>query len=76
MGRTTPTVRMKMEEIAGRYSRMRSLMRREDVDILDRVLLMGRKHSPEVSMAGVDPEAGFLISVIIELMKSMEMEEE
>lgn len=76
MGRTTPTVRMKMESIVQKYSRMRSLMRREDVEVLDRILLMGRKHSPEISMAGVDPEMGFLMSVIIELMKAATEEEE
>ncbi len=76
MGRTTPTVRMKMENIAQKYGRMRSLMRREDIEILERMLLMGRKHSPEISMAGVDPEMGFVISVIIEMMKERKREKE
>lgn len=67
---------MKMENIAQKYGRMRSLMRREDIEILERMLLMGRKHSPEISMAGVDPEMGFVISVIIEMMKERKREKE
>lgn len=69
MGRTTPTVRQKMESMVQKYGRMRSIMRAEDVELFDRIMLMGRKHSPEVSMAGVDPETGFMISVMLELMK-------
>lgn len=69
MGRTTPTVRQRMEEIAGKYGKMKALMRAGDVELFDRMLLMGRKHSPEVSMAGVDPEMGFIISVMLEIMK-------
>lgn len=71
MGRTTPTVRQKMEEIVRKYSRMKALMRAEDAEVFDQILLLGRKHSPEISMAGVDPEIGFLISVILEMMKQI-----
>ncbi|AKA48170.1 hypothetical protein IX51_02595 [uncultured archaeon] len=76
MGRTTPTVRQKMEIIAQKYGRMRSIMRAEDVEIFDRIMLMGRKHSPEISMAGIDPETGFLMSVILEMMKLFRQGEE
>lgn len=70
MGRTTPTVRQKMEEMVRKYSRMKGIMRAEDAEILDRILIMGRRHSPEVSMAGLDADIGFVLSVLIELMKS------
>lgn len=76
MGRTTPTVRMEMEAIAKKYGRMKALMRAEDVEIFDRMLLMGRKHSPEVSMAGIDPEMGFIISIMLEIMKARNSAEE
>lgn len=78
MGRTTPTVRQKMESMVREYGKMRAIMRAEDIEIFDRIMLMGRKHSPEISMAGIDPEMGFIISVLMELMKqygrSMEKE--
>lgn len=76
MGRTTPTVRMEMEALAKKYGKMRSLMRSEDVEIFERMLLMGRKHSPEVSMAGIGPEMGFIISIMLEIMKALESNEE
>lgn len=72
MGRTTPTVRQKLEEITQKYGRMKSIMRAEDAEVFDRMLLLGRKHTPEISMAGPDPEIGFLLSIILEMMKLMQ----
>ncbi len=76
MGRTTPTVRQKMEELVHKYGRMKAIMRAEDAELFDRMLLLGRKHSPEISMAGVDPEIGFLMSVILEMMKQLQKNDE
>lgn len=67
---------MELEAIARRYGRMRSLMRAEDVEIFEKLLLMGRKHSPEISMAGIDPENGFIISILLEILKLQTAEKE
>lgn len=72
MGRTTPTVRQSMEIIAKRYEKMKQVMRREDVEIFEKILIMGRQHSPEISYGSVDPEMGFIISALIEIMKRIE----
>lgn len=69
MGRTIPTVRQSMEIIADKYGKMRKVMRREDAEILNEFLLMGRKHSPEISYGAIDPEIGFILSILIEMMK-------
>lgn len=65
-----------MEMLVRQYRRMSDLMRAEDVEILEQILLMGRKHAPEVSVAGVDAETGFMLSVLIEMMKLLPREEE
>jgi hypothetical protein len=53
------------------YGRMGSVMRVEDCRYLDEILRLGRLHSPEVSMANIDPETGFILSVLVEIMKKI-----
>lgn len=50
---------------------MGSVMRVEDCRYLDEILRLGRLHSPEVSMANIDPETGFILSVLVEIMKKI-----
>jgi hypothetical protein len=38
----------------------------------DALIRMGRKHSPEISEAGLDPETGFFISALMEILKKMD----
>lgn len=72
MGRTTLTVRQSMEIIAKRYEKMKQVMRKEDIDAFEKLLIMGRQHSPEISYGSIDPELGFIISALIEIMKRLE----
>lgn len=76
MGRTIPTVRQNMEVIAEKYGKMRRAMRREDVETLNELLLMGRKHSPEISYGVIDPDFGFILSILIEMKKQMDSEKD
>ncbi|MCL4332806.1 MAG: hypothetical protein M1162_04760 [Candidatus Thermoplasmatota archaeon] len=69
MGRSTPTVRQSTNSIVEKYERMKSCMRSSDIPFFEELIKMGRKHSPEISEAGIDPEIGFLISALIEILK-------
>ena len=72
MGRTTLTVRQDTRRLVDQIRRMESVMRREDVVIFERIIAMGQIHSPEVSMSTLDSFSGFLISIILELAKSID----
>lgn len=67
MGRSVPTARQVLEELAGNLDRMESIMPQSQAAIMHDLVMMGRKHSAEISYSGVDPYTGFLISIIIEL---------
>ena len=71
MGRSTPTVRQYFDTMVKEYGRMGSVMRVEDCHYLEEILRLGRLHSPEVSMANIDPKTGFILSVLVEIMKKI-----
>lgn len=72
MGRSTPTLRQSTDTLVERFSRMKSCMRSSDMEWFDALIRMGRKHSPEISEAGLDPETGFFISALMEILKKMD----
>ncbi|MFG1519579.1 MAG: hypothetical protein AAE977_03775 [Thermoplasmataceae archaeon] len=72
MGRSTPTVRQYFNAISSVYSKMESMMRSEDIPYLQELIKMGKAHSPEVSTAGMNPEIGFIVSILIEMMKNFD----
>ncbi len=72
MGRSTPTVRQYFNSISSVYSKMESMMRSEDIPYLQELIKMGKTHSPEVSVAGMNPEIGFIVSILIEIMKDFD----
>ncbi len=76
MGRSTPTVRQYFDAMVKNYGRMGSVMRAEDCPYLEEILRLGRMHSPEVSMANIDPETGFILSVLIEILKKIREHED
>ncbi len=69
MGRTTPTARQSIDHMIEKYSKLRRIMNTSDRDVLDKLLVYGRLHSPEISASDIDHETGFLISAMLELMK-------
>ena len=69
MGRSTPTVRQSTNSIVEKYARMKTCMRSKDIEIFEELIRMGRKHSPEVSEAGLDAETGFTLSALLEILK-------
>ncbi|MGC8505803.1 MAG: hypothetical protein ACP5NK_03740 [Thermoplasmata archaeon] len=72
MGRSTPTVRQYFNSISAVYGKMESMMRSEDIPYLHELIKMGKLHSPEVSTAGMNPEIGFIVSILIEIMKDVD----
>lgn len=73
MGRTTLTVRQDTRHIVDQVRKLESVMRREDVIILEKILTMGQMHTPEVSMSDLDSLSGFLLSIILELAKKIDV---
>lgn len=71
MGRTTLTVRQDTRRIVDQVKKMETVMRQEDRAILERILIMGQMHTPEVSASTLDSFSGFLVSVIMELSKKV-----
>lgn len=71
VGRTTPTARQTIDHMIEKYSRLSRTMNSSDRETLNRILLFGRMHSPEISASNVDHETGFLLSIILEMMKKI-----
>ncbi len=67
MGRSVPTARQVLENLAEDLDRMASIMPQSQAAIMHDMVMMGRRHSAEISYSGVDPYTGFLISIIIDL---------
>ena len=67
MGRSQPTARQVLEDLSKQVERMCGLMPSGDAAILRQLIIMGRKHAPESSYAGLDPYIGFLIGMMLEL---------
>lgn len=71
MGRTVPTVRQSMEILANNLQKMSEIMNSDDADLLNSILMKGRRHAHEVSYASLDVNYGFLLSIIIEMEKEL-----
>ena len=71
MGRTVPTVRQSMEALSAKLQKMAHIMNSGDVELLNSVLIKGRRHAPEVSYSDIEVGYGFLISIIIELEREI-----
>ncbi|MEM3675772.1 MAG: hypothetical protein QXV22_01800 [Thermoplasmataceae archaeon] len=69
MGRTVPTMRQSLEMISQMVAGMDRHATTSESVIIREIALMGRKHAPEASMSGMDPEFAFLISVAIEMQR-------
>ncbi|MHB1493473.1 MAG: hypothetical protein ACYCSG_01325 [Thermoplasmataceae archaeon] len=74
MGRSTITSRQAVEELCSRILSSRDAMRNEDVQRLEKIILMGKKHAGELSSGDIDTEYRFIISVLIEIIKRISEE--
>ncbi|MHB8361303.1 MAG: hypothetical protein ACYDAO_01040 [Thermoplasmataceae archaeon] len=72
MGRSTITSRQIIEELCSRILTSEDSMRKEDLQRLESIITMGRKHAGELSSGNLDAESRFMISVMIELLKRIE----
>ncbi|MCL4420063.1 MAG: hypothetical protein M1477_00005 [Candidatus Thermoplasmatota archaeon] len=71
MGRTIPTMRQSVEELSTRIERMGRLMNKDEMELLIKLILKGRKHAHEASYSSLDPEFSFALSVLIEMEKEI-----
>ncbi|MCL4315070.1 MAG: hypothetical protein M1454_05035 [Candidatus Thermoplasmatota archaeon] len=69
MGRTTPTVRQKIDSISKDCMKMKDMMEPADGELLERMLNLGKVHSPEINFSGLPVEFGYLLSIVFELFK-------
>ena len=69
MGRTTPTVRQKIDSITYELGKMGALMNDDERLLFNNMLRLGRLHAPEINFSAVNTETGYLISIIFELFK-------
>ncbi|KAA8922239.1 hypothetical protein [Thermoplasma sp.] len=73
MGRSTPSTRQSLDILISGMEEMKKVMRTRDAEILQDLIKLGRMHAAEISYAGIDVELGFLISVLIEVVKRTSM---
>jgi hypothetical protein len=71
MGRTVPTVRQSMDALTAKLRQMSQIMNSGDAELLNSILVKGRRHAHEVSFSDMDVSYGFLISIIIELEREI-----
>lgn len=64
-----------MEDLSRDIMKMADLMQAGDAEMLKAIVMMGRKHSAEVSYSGIDPYIGFIISVLMEMCRKSPREE-
>jgi hypothetical protein len=49
-------------------------MRREDLRVLETLMIMGRKHAGELSAGDIETELRFVISILMEIVKLLDRE--
>ncbi len=69
MGRSVPTARQVMEDLSRDIMRMAHIMQPGDAEILEHMIMLGKKHSAEISYSGIDPNIGFVLSILMELYR-------
>jgi hypothetical protein len=47
-------------------------MRKEDLQVLETLMIMGRKHSGELSAGDIEAELRFVISILMEIIKLLD----
>lgn len=72
MGRTTPAARQSIDSLLEKYREMEKAMRKPDRELMEKLLLYGRMHTPEICSSSMDYSDSFLISIILELFKILE----
>lgn len=65
------TARQIMDTVEKRYRIMERIMCLEDMEMVEEIIRSGRKHSPEISYAGVDTETGILLLALVDVMKRL-----
>lgn len=74
MGRNSPTSRQVIEQMGEMIKRIASSMRKEDREIMEEIIRMGRTHAAEMDLSMLTPEMAFLLSAIIEIVREIKDE--
>ncbi len=69
VGRTVPTVRQAIDDMVSKYRKLGELMGASDRELLESLLISGKRHSTDIALSGVDYETGFILSIMFEMMK-------
>ncbi len=74
MGRSFESVRMAVKEVSARWLKASRALKKEDQVHGQRLAEMAKKHSSEAFYALDDPLEAVVFSVLVEMMKEMDME--
>jgi hypothetical protein len=72
MGRSTTTSRQAVEALCSRIASSKDSMRKEDLQVLEELMIMGRKHAGELSAGDIEAELRFVISILMEIIKLLD----
>ena len=72
MGRSFGSVRMGVQELAGRWHRARRALRKEDQAYAENLAEMAKRHASEGFYAFDDPLEAAVFSVFIEILKELD----
>jgi hypothetical protein len=75
MGRSFESVRMGAKDVSARWTKAARAMKKEDQVYALRLAEMARKHSSEAFYALDDPLEAAVFSVLVELMRGLEIAE-
>ncbi len=76
MGRSTPSARQSIDSLVSEIEEMKRIMRKGDSSIVDDIIRYGKTNSAGVTYSTIDPDTGFIISVLVEVVKRISMLEE
>ncbi|MEM2086130.1 MAG: hypothetical protein QXF06_01840 [Archaeoglobaceae archaeon] len=77
MGRSVPSVRMEVKEIAERWLKTARAMKKEEKIYAEMLAEMVKRHSSEVFYSFEDPLEAAIFSVLVEILKRLdELEKE
>ncbi len=76
MGRSTPSARQSIDAIVSEIEEMKKIMRRGDSLAVDEIIRYGKMHSAGITYSTIDPDTGFLISALVEVVKRISTLEE
>ncbi|MEM2726987.1 MAG: hypothetical protein QXV61_01870 [Archaeoglobaceae archaeon] len=72
MGRSIPSVRLEVKEIAERWLRTARVMKKEEKIYAERLAEMAKRHSSEAFYSFDDPLEAAIFSVLVEILRKID----